>query len=158
MEMEVRIRQLGEIRVARIRHVGPYDKIGPCFMQLFDWIGETGARPGRVFSLSHDNPETVAPDQLRSDACVEIDTDAASAGNIVIDTVKAGTCAVYTHKGPYDGIRDAYGRLFGQWFPQSGEVPDGGPCLEIYLNSPFDTAPGDLLTELCIPLRRQQDT
>ena len=27
------------------------------------------------------------------------------------------------------------------------------PCMEIYRNSPLDTAPVDLLTDLCLPLR-----
>ena len=35
--MEVRIETLDDIEVARIRHVGPYEEIGPCFESLFEW-------------------------------------------------------------------------------------------------------------------------
>ena len=50
--------------------------------------------------------------------------------------------------GYYDGIADAYGRLFGSWLPESGEELDDRPCMEIYRNSPLDTAPEQLLTDL----------
>ena len=30
---------------------------------------------------------------------------------------------------------------------------DDQPCMEIYRNSPLDTAPVQLLTDLCLPLR-----
>ena len=37
ISMEVRIETLDDIEVARIRHVGPYEEIGPCFESLFEW-------------------------------------------------------------------------------------------------------------------------
>ena len=127
--------------------------MGPCFARLFEWAASVGARPGRVLSLSYDDPCAVAPENLRSDAWVELRTDAASPAGIAIDRLGAGRFAVYTLRGPYDGISDAYRRLFEVWLPQSGEEMDDRPCMEIYRNSPFDTAPARLQTDLCLPLR-----
>ena len=59
---EVRIETLEEIEVARIRHVGPYNEVGPCFARLFEWAASVGAQPGRVLSLSYDDPCAVAPE------------------------------------------------------------------------------------------------
>ena len=70
-----------------------------------------------------------------------------------MDSVGAGRYAVYTHRGPYDGIAEAYKRLFTLWLPGSGEEMDDRPCMELYRNSPLDTAPTQLLTDLCLPLR-----
>ena len=58
-----------------------------------------------------------------------------------------------TYKGPYSGIHAAYHSLFGNWLPGSGEEPADQPCYEVYLNNPRDTAPEDLLTEICLPLK-----
>ena len=70
-----------------------------------------------------------------------------------MDSVGAGRYAVYTHRGPYDGIAEAYKRLFTLWLPGSGGEMDDRPCMEIYRNSPLDTAPAQPLTDLCRPLR-----
>lgn len=151
--MEVRIETFDDIKVGRMRHVGPYNEVGPCFERLFAWAASIGARPGRCFTLSYDSPESVAPESLRSDACVELATDASPPSGISLDSIGAGRYAVYTHRGPHDGITAAYQRLFGSWLPASGEEVDDRPCMEIYCNSPLDTAHADLLTDLCMPLR-----
>ena len=139
--------------MARVRHVGRYNEIGPCFERLFKWAATIGARPGRVLTLSYDDPDAVAPESLRSDACVELRTDASPPAGISLDKLGAGRYAVYTHRGPYDGISEAYKCLFGSCLPQSGEELDDRPCMELYRNTPLDTAPAELLTDLCLPLR-----
>ena len=153
VSMEVRIETIDEIEVFRIRHVGPYDEVAPCFERLFAWAAAIEARAGRVLSLSYDNPDEVAPESLRSDACLEIRTDASPPPGISSDSVGGGRYAVHAYRGPYDGISGAYRGLFESWLPGSGEEIDDRPCMELYRNSPMDTAPADLLTELCLPLR-----
>lgn len=153
ISMEVRIETFDAIEVGRMRHVGPYNEVGSCFERLFEWAAAIGARPGRVLSLSYDDPDAVAPESLRSDACVELRTDASPPPGISMDSVGAGRYAVYTHRGPYDGMAGAYKRLFTSWLPGSGEEMDDRPCMEIYRNSPLDTAPAQLRTDLCLPLR-----
>ena len=65
----------------RVRHVGPYQEVGPCFERLFAWAADVGTRVGRVLTLSHDNPEVVGQERLRSDACIEVNTAAQPARN-----------------------------------------------------------------------------
>ena len=153
ISMEVRIETFGDIEVARVRHTGSYNEVGACFERLFEWAATTGARPGRVLTLSYDDPDTVESQNLRSDACIEIHTAASPPPGISIDKIEAGRYAVYTHRGSYDGISEGYKRLLGMWLPQSGEELDDRPCMEIYRNTPLDTAPAQLLTDLCLPLR-----
>jgi len=56
------------------------------------------------------------------------------------------------YKGPYSGLAAAYRHLYGVWLPESGEEPSNAPPFEVYLNNPRDTAPEDLLTDVCVPL------
>ena len=156
--MEVRIETLDDINVYRVRHVGPYNEVGPCFDRLFAWAASIGARPGRCLMLSHDDPEFVPPERLRSDACLELETEISPPPGFAFDSVGAGRHAVYTHRGSYDGIAAAFQRLFEAWLPGSGEEFDfERPCMEVFRNSPADTAPSDLLTDLCVPLRTDLD-
>ena len=126
--MVVRIEQLNPIRVARIRHVGPYADVGPCFKRLFRWAAAIGVPTGRVLTLSWDDPETVAPERLRCDACVELRTDQEPPPGIVLGPVGGGRHAVHRFVGPYEGISMAYSRLCDEWLPGSGESPAKDPA------------------------------
>lgn len=151
--MDVRIEQLNSIRVARIRHVGPYADVGPCFKRLFRWAGAIGVPTGRVLTLSWDDPETVAPERLRCDACVELRTDQEPPPGIVLGPIGGGRHAVHRFVGPYEGISKAYLRLCDEWLPGSGESIGEGPCMEIYRKTQADTPPDRRVTDLCLPLQ-----
>ena len=64
-------------------------------------------------------------------------------------TLPAGRHAALAFRGPYFGLPAAYDQLFGLWLPGSGMGLADSPIFEIYLNSPMDTAPEDLETEIC---------
>ena len=69
--MDVPIEMPDIIHVARVRHVGAYEEIGPWFDRLFRWADSIGVPTDRVLTLSWDNPEAVAPEKMRLDACAE---------------------------------------------------------------------------------------
>ena len=150
--MVVRIQTLDPIHVARIRHVGPYSEVDPCFDRLFRWAESIGVPTGRVLTLSWDTPEAVVAEKERWDACVELRTGEEPPPGIVLGLVGGGRYAVYRLTGSYDGIARAYGRLVEEWLPGSGETKADRPCMELYRNAPIDTAPGKLVTDLCLAL------
>ena len=151
--IDVRIETFTAIHVARIRHAGPAVDVDPCFERLLRWAASVGAETGRVLTLSHDHPDTVAPEERRWDACVELRTGAFPPPGIVMGFVGAGRHAVNRHRGAYEGMADASRRLCTRWLPQSGEALDNRPCLEIYRHMAPDTPPERLMTGLCVPLR-----
>ena len=146
---------LDPIHVARVRNVGAYEDLGACFHRLFRWADSIGVPTGRVLTLSWDNPEAVAPEKLRLDACVELRTAEEPPLGIVLGPVSGGRYAVYRLTGPYDGIARAYGRLFEEWLPGSGESMGEGPCMELYRHAQGDRPPEKLVTDLCVPLRKE---
>ena len=106
-----------------------------------------------MIGVYHDSPADVAAADLRSHAAFEVGPDTQINLPLQEMTLSGGRHAVLTFKGPYAGLQAAYDQLFGIWLPKSGEEPGDGPMFEIYLNSPMDTAPDDLLTEICMPLK-----
>ncbi len=64
-----------------------------------------------------------------------------------------GETAVLRFKGHYSGLPAAYDYLYGTWLPQSGHDAADSPPYEFYVNSPMDTAPEDLLTDISVPLK-----
>ncbi len=152
--MEVRIQRVDAMRVAFMRHVGPYHEMGQTFERLGAWAGPRGlfGAHTRVLGVYHDDPEVTPPDKLRGDACITVGESFQPEGEVGVQTVGGGEYAVATHRGPYSGLVDVYARLCGEWAPGSGRELRSAPCFEIYLNSPHDTAPEDLLTEVYAPL------
>ncbi len=141
-------------RVIALPHKGNYAEIGKSF-EAFGALCESRSlwpQLGPIIGLYLDSPEDVPEDQLRSYAGAEFKGDATPQGMEDLH-IPGGKTAVLTYKGPYSGIHAAYHSLFGNWLPASGEEPADQPCYEKYLNDPRDTAPEDLLTEICLPLK-----
>lgn len=61
-----------------------------------------------------------------------------------------GVCATTRHRGPYSQLGLAHHALYA-WIHQRGHR-ERGPVREHYLNDPKDTPPGELLTELFVPI------
>lgn len=153
--MRVTIDQMPAMRVACLRHVGPYNQISSAFARLGEIAGRAGllAHPGALMlAMYHDDPESVAPDQLRSDAGVTLPEGAPLPDGLVEGRIAAGPYAHTTHVGPYSGLGDSWSRLMGEWLPASGERVGEGEAFEVYAGSQMNTPPAELRTELYLPL------
>jgi AraC family transcriptional regulator len=152
----VEIRAEPAMRLAAVAHKGPYFEIARAFEKLSALMGTRAlfAKAGRMIGVFYDDPMAVAAADLRSHAAFEIIGDVRLDPPLETVTLAAGRQAVMTYRGPYAGLPAAYDQLFGVWLPASGEEPADSPSFEVYLNSPMDTAPEDLITELHLPLNK----
>ena len=62
-------------RVAFLRHVGPYQAVGPTFQRLAGWAGSRGLfGPGTLMlGICHDDPDVTPADKIRYDCCITVD-------------------------------------------------------------------------------------
>ncbi|WP_245797082.1 GyrI-like domain-containing protein [Bacteroides luti] len=67
--------------------------------------------------------------------------------------ISAGQYAVYTHKGSYSLLDSFYNAILNNLPPQY--ILGEGLILEHYLNSPVETTENELLTEVLLPIVRQ---
>ena len=142
-------------RLAALRHTGPYIQIGATYEKLGSIFAARNLWPAArgMLAVYYDDPDAVAPEALTSDAGIIVDDDFAMPEGLDEVAVPGGRMAVMHYKGPYAGLPAAYEYLYGQWLPGSGEEPRDAPPFEIYLNEPSTTAPDDLLTDICVPIR-----
>ena len=144
-----------DLRLAALPHKGLYLEISRTFEKvsaIFTSRNLWGAARGMA-GVYYDDPNAVAAEDLRSHAGVRVAEAFAIPEDLEEVRVPAGRTAILHYKGPYSNLKPAYDYLFGAWLPDSGEEPRDAPCYEVYLNSPLDTAPEDLLTEICLPVR-----
>lgn len=152
--MNVEIQQLAPLRVAFVRHVGPYAECGAAWEKLCAWAGPRGlfGPQTRFLGISYDDPQITPPEKIRYDACITVGANVQPEGEIGVQETAAGEYAVTVHRGPYAMLHQTYERLCGEWLPQCGREPAMAPCFEVYLNDPQTTPPEELLTQIHLPL------
>ena len=143
------------MRVAVVRHRGPYHRIGEAFSKLGEIAGPAGlfGPNAKMIGVYYDDPETTPEAELRSDAGITISESAKIPQGLSEVRIPAGRMARATHIGGYEGLNESWARLTGEWLEQSGQRLGDGVSYEIYLNTPMDTPKEKLRTELYIPLQ-----
>lgn len=151
----VEIRDEPARRIGALPHVGPYNEISRAYDKLGTVIGSRGLRPQArgMVAVYHDDPSAMPAAELRSHAGVVFGPEVTLDAPLEVLTLPAGPHAILHFRGPYSGLAAAYDQLFSDWLPQSGREPADSPVFEAYLNTPMDTAPEDLLTDICVPLK-----
>ena len=152
--MNVTVEEMPSLRVATVHHVGPYNRISEAFQRLGDIAGPAGLlRPNAMMlAIYFDDPETTPAEQLRSDAGVTVADDAHLPAEVVEKRLPSGRYARATHIGPYATLGDTWARMMGEWLPSSGNRVGKGPTYEVYRNTPANTPPEQLRTDLYIPI------
>lgn len=145
---------LADLEVVSLQHNGSYLQISQAFSRLGSWLGARNliTQESQMIALYYDDPATVAENQLRSRACFSISKACSLESPMERVTIAGGKYAVLRHRGSYDALSAAYEWLFGTWLLQSGCELRDAPPFEKYLNTPMDTAPADLLTDIYLPL------
>jgi len=115
-DMNVRIERLEPLRVAFVRHVGPYHGVHQAWEKVCARLGKEGllGAESRFIGVCYDDPEVTAPEKTRYDACVTVDGDFTAHGEVGVQTLPGGEYAVVTHCGPYEQLSHTYAALFGQ--------------------------------------------
>ena len=151
---DVVIDQTPRRRLVALFHKGPYTELGDTFQNLMEIAEALNLRPHvrGVIGVHYDDPNLVAAADLRSHAGLLLTDDVPMPEGLEEVFLEGGPYAILKYKGPYEGIQVGYDHLFGNWLSNSGREPADGPCYELYLNSPAETAAEDLLTEIYLPL------
>jgi AraC family transcriptional regulator len=154
ISMNMTIEHFDSIRVAFLRHIGPYAASGAAWRRLCgNPAVQSRLTPESLFiGICYDDPDVTEADKIRMDVCVSVDASFIPEDGIEVQTIEGGEYARVIHKGSYDGLHGVYRALYGEWIPASGREPKGTPPLEIYLND-CTTPPEELLTEIRVPLR-----
>lgn len=153
--MDIELKHFGQVKVAYVRHIGPYEKVSPAWGKLKQWAIENNLfTPETMFlGLCHDDPKKTSPENIRYDACMTIPYEVEGNDEVKTQTLVSGEYAVTLSKGPYKNAEKLWEDMFEKWLPQNVlKYKEGFPCIEKYLNNPEETPEEELLTELYMPV------
>ena len=154
MTEDVAIKRRPEIRVAAVRHIGPYHGIGEAFTKLDGIVRAAGlARPdSELIGIYYDDVRSTPIERLRSDAAISVGASDPIPAGVTEQRLPAGEYAASVHIGPYEQLGGAWGRL-REWLVTSGRQLGNGPSYEVYLNTPMtERDPKKLKTALYLPV------
>ncbi len=118
--MKVITKRIKPLRVAYLRHVGPYQDTKQTWFELMARLStDRQVRKRSVFiGIGHDNPAVTPAAELRYDACITVGENYAPKKPVRLQTIVGGDYAV-AENCPVGKIKDAYQYLFGKWLARS---------------------------------------
>lgn len=158
-EAKIEVKNVPEMNVAYLRHIGPYAGDEALFERLigrlYSWASPRGlvGPDSRLMSIYQDDPDVTDEANLRLDVALTVPPGTAPGGEIGTRTIPAATYAVGHFELQSDQYTEAWQMMMGQWLPESGYQPSDGPCLEIYLNDPGAHPEGKHIVELYVPVK-----
>ncbi|HWQ87046.1 GyrI-like domain-containing protein [Brevundimonas sp.] len=135
-------------------------KSGMAPVEISDVMGEAFAALGAFFARAGVTPvgPPLAVYRDWDGATMKIDvgfpvtaSDAARAdGEVKAARTPSGPALTAVYRGPYEGLRAAYGELEDHLKAAGLSMPP--LSWEVYLNDPFTTRPEELMTRICMPV------
>ena len=161
--MEVQIKNMPELHVAYVRHVGPYKGdsklFGRLFEKLMEWAGPRGLLcfpETKMLSVYYDNPEITDEEKMRVDACITVPKDTQVEGEVGKMTVPGGKYAVARFELAGSGeYEKAWNKVFDEWLPENGYQPADSASYELYQNNPEEHPQGIHIVDICIPVKQK---
>lgn len=157
---EVEVKELSELNVAYVRHIGPYKGDGELFaglfMKLMAWAGPRdllGVPGMQVLAVYHDNPDITDEERLRTSVCITVPEGTEVNGEVGSMRIPGGKFAVARFELAEDEYEEAWNAVMGGWLPESGYQPDDRLCYERFHNNPKEHPEGKCILDICIPVK-----
>lgn len=156
--LEPEIKKIPELNIlcAEVRTSYTIEKYKALWHQLVNFAKENEliASQNRYVSLSMDEPLVTKCEHRRFYLGVTVKESVKPSGIFGKIPIKAGFYAVFRHKGEYNSLPDAYRHIYLDWLPQSGYRQSLPLTFEMYINTPREVPPTDLLTDIYIPIEK----
>lgn len=158
--MNVEVKDVPDINVAYLRHIGPYKGNAELFKGMFTKLMTWAVPRGLIkfpetmmLSVYHDNPNITEEDRLRLSVCISVPKGTDVDGDVGLMTLPGGTYAIaHFEIAGSEGYEEAWTSIYRDWLPDSGYQPADGVCFESYLNNPEEHPEGKHIVDIFVPV------
>jgi AraC family transcriptional regulator len=152
--MKVITKKIKPMRVAYLRHVGPYEDTRKTWLDLFARLSvdkQTSKRSAHI-GIGHDNPSVTPASELRYDACITVNGNYKPKKPVKLQTIDGGDYAVVKNC-PVGKIKDAYQYLFSKWLVRSSRELRPAPSFIVFVDTFKGVARGKWRVDVYVPLQ-----
>ena len=155
MKKNIEIREMPAMDVIYCRHTGKFNLIGTAYNKLFKWAGPRGLlSPGmKCITMYHDDPKITAIDKVRQSACIVINKEVKTEGEIGRMLIAGGKYVVGHFEITDTEFQDAWDSVC-LWLSESGYQPEDKNPYELYHNNHEDHPEKKFIVDICIPVKR----
>ncbi|HEX2965305.1 MAG TPA: GyrI-like domain-containing protein [Syntrophorhabdaceae bacterium] len=138
----VEVKELPDMTVAYVRHVGPYKGdealFGSLFGKLCTWAGPRNliGKDAKFLTVYHDDYKITKENKLRISVSLVVPPNTEISGEIGKMIIAGGKYALSRFVLSKDEFVQAWDWIYGTWLPQSGYQPDDKPCFELFPEEP----------------------
>jgi AraC family transcriptional regulator len=152
--MKVIAKKIKPLRVAYLRHVGPYEDTNQTWIDLVARLSaDKQVRKHSLFiGMGHDNPAVTPAAELRYDACITVDEAYEPKKPVELQTIAGGDCAVVKNC-PVGKIKDAFQFLYGKWLARSSRELRPAPGFIVFMGARDAVAPRKQRVDIYMPLQ-----
>lgn len=154
MNAQIEIKELPEINLAGIMHIGEPDKIIRTYEKLFKWATSNEISKSfnfKALTIYHDNPRITDLKKLRQSACVTVDGEYTPEGEIVKIVIQKGKYAVGRFEIKPGSFQKAWNRMC-VWVIENGHKFRDGDYFEVYNNDYRNHPEQKFIVDICIPV------
>jgi AraC family transcriptional regulator len=154
METKVEIKEMPELKVVYIRHTGAFNLIYKAYDKLFKWAGPRGLLnfpQTKTITVYNDDPSITDIEKVRQDACITVEGDVKTDGEIGKAIVPGGKYAVGRFEITELEFEKAWNTMC-LWMTESGYQPSG-KCYELYYNDHTQHPERKFILDICIPVK-----
>ena len=159
MNAQITIKELPELKLASISHIGSFEKAGSMFQTLIEWGHQKGVLETSGFkaiTIYHDNPNVTQTSKVRFSTCVTISESINADGEIRQYKLKNGIYAVGHFEIKGEEISKAWKSMCIWVIENQYEFRDGD-YFEIYHNDHKTHPENKFVIDICIPLEKTEN-
>ncbi|MCK9617957.1 MAG: AraC family transcriptional regulator [Lentimicrobiaceae bacterium] len=155
METNIQIKEMPAMNLICCRHTGAFDQIGKAYDKIFKWAGARGLLDfpkTKGVTVYHDDPKVTEIGKLRQSACITVEGDVKTEGEIGKLSIPGGKYVVGSFIISPTEFEDAWNSVC-LWLTESGYQPADGYPYELYHNEGDKCPEKEFVVDICIPVK-----
>lgn len=156
MNAQIAIKDLPELKLASISHIGEFENSGNMFQRLIEWghlKKVLDSSNFKAITVYHDNPNVTLTSKLRFSTCVTINKNINTDGDIRQITLQKGIYLVGSFEIKAEEISKAW-KAMCIWVIENGYEFRDGDYFETYHNDHNNHPEQKFILDICIPLEK----
>ncbi len=156
MNAQITVKELQEIKLAGIMHIGEFDKIGNMYQRLIEWGNKKemlSLSDFKAITIYHDNPNITQISKVRYSACITINKEFKTEGEIRPLTIQRGNYVIGNFEIEAKDFPKAWESMC-IWVLDNNYRFRDGDYFEVYLNDHKTHPEQKFIVDICVPIEK----